>query len=409
MIENQDTRPVVTGIGVVTAIGTNYDEFWNALMTGRTGVHPVRSFDTSPFPAHIGCEVSADLVPISADPKVGRAARLGVIAARQAVQAAALDGSELQDVGLIVGTTMGEACWIEAWSPDQFRGEPAQMPAQELLRSGPDQIGTDVARILGLGGPVSAVAAACAAGNYAIGRAADLIRLGRVDKLLAGGTDAFSRVAFMGFAQLGALAAEACRPFSVDHDGIVIGEGAAMLLVESLTSARARGARILAEVSGFGLSCDAYHIVSPLPDGSGARRAIQSALADAGMHPAQIDYICAHGTGTVANDRAEVAAVRGVFGEHIVPMSSIKALTGHAMGAASAIEAVACIAALQHQVIPPTWNWTAPDPECAWDVVPNVPRPAKLQAVLNNAYAFGGNNASVIFSRWNEGEGNIAL
>ena len=392
-------RPVVTGMGVVSPIGDDPDALWASLLGGRSGVGPVRSFDTSAFPTHIGCEArdAPLLSPDGMEPPPGRATLLAATAGGQALEEAGLDERDLEDTGLCVGTTMGEACWLEAWSPEDVAAGPAAVPAEELLRSGPDRVGMDVARLLGLRGPVSVLGAACAAGNYAIARAADLVRAGRVERVLAGGTDGFSRVAFVGFSRLGALAAEACRPFSAGRDGIVLAEGAGMVLVESLSSARARGAAPLAEVAGTGLSCDAHHIVSPHPEGAGAVRAMEAALTDARLEPGDVDYVCAHGTGTPANDRAEVAAARALFGQRSVPMSSIKALTGHAMGGASAIEAVACLLALRHQIVPPTWNLLTLDPDCEWDVVADGPRPASLGVVMNNAYAFGGNNASVLF------------
>lgn len=393
-----DRTPVVTGIGTITPIGSDAASFWAALLAGRSGVAPVRAFDTSGFATHIGCEVeSAVIAPLAREiPGVGRAALLATAAGMEALRD--LPDRDRRGIGLCIGTTMGEACWLEAWSPDAVRAGPGAVPAEELLRSGPDQLGLDCARLLGLDGSLTVLAAACAAGNYAIARAADLIRLGRIERVLAGGTDAFSRVAFTGFARLGALAAESCRPFSADRDGIVIAEGAALLLIESLRSARARNAEILAVVAGSGLSCDAHHIVSPHPEGAGALRAMRMALRDADRSPRDLDWICAHGTGTRANDRAEILAARALCGDRIVPMSSIKALTGHSLGAASAIEAVACVQALRHQMIPPTWNHRVDDPECAWDVVPNAPRAADLRLVLNNAYAFGGDNASVLFA-----------
>jgi 3-oxoacyl-[acyl-carrier-protein] synthase II len=392
--------PVVTGLGIVSPIGSDCTAYWHALMTGTSGVGLVRSFDTSRYSTHIGCEIPrgdySDRLIVGRLP--GRAALLATMAGQQALAQADLPQDVLSSVGTCIGTTMGEACWLESWPEQQVIAGDDALPAEELLRSGPDQVGLDTARLLGLGGPVTSYAAACAAGNYAIGRAADLIRLGRADWLIAGGTDAFSRVAYTGFARLGALAKEACRPFSADRDGLVLGEGAAMLVLESLESAQARAATIYAVVSGFGLSCDAFHIVSPHPEGAGVLRSMQAALKDADLSPDDIDYICAHGTGTVAGDAAEVAAVRQLYGGHrAVPMSSVKALTGHALGASSAMEAVACILALNHQIIPPTWNFGATDSACAWDVVPNKPRPAPLRMILNNANAFGGHNATVIF------------
>lgn len=379
---------------MVSPVGVDAGSFWSALLEGRTGAAPVTAFDTSPFTSRLGCEVRG--VAPSTWPGPGRAATLATEAGRQALADAGLTRAEIADTALVLGTTMGESCWLESWSADAVRAGACAVPAEQLVRSGPDAIGVDVAAALGLRGPVSVLAGACAAGNYALGRALDLVRLGRAERVLAGGTDAFSRVAFTGFSRLGALAAEACRPFSANRDGLVLGEGAAFLLVESEKTAASRGAQPAAELAGIGLSGDAFHIVSPDPEGRGAARAMIAALADAGLDRLDIGYLSAHGTGTPANDRAEVAAVRSVFGAGGPPMSSIKALTGHGLGAASAIEAVACVLALREQVAPPTWNFTGADPDCDWDVIPDGPRALELAAVLSNAYAFGGCNASLL-------------
>jgi 3-oxoacyl-[acyl-carrier-protein] synthase II len=382
---------VITGLGVVSPIGVGVETFWASLLAGTTGVVQVESFDTSGFPSRIGCEVREIALESASEPGPGRAALLAAEAGRQALAQAGLAGT---DVGLAIGTTMGESCWLEAWNPADVRS--GTVPAEELVRSGPDQVGRDVAAELGLGGRVAVLAGACAAGNYALGHALDLVRLGRADAVLAGGTDAFSRVAFTGFARLGALATEACRPFSADREGLVLGEGAAMLVVESETAAAARGAEPLAELAGIGLSGDAFHIVSPDPQGRGAARAMEAALEDAGADRGEIGYLSAHGTGTPANDRAEVAAARAIFGKTGPPMSSIKAITGHGLGAASALEAVACVQALREQIAPPTWNFTRADPDCDWDAIPNEPRELELSVVISNAYAFGGANASLV-------------
>ena len=404
IVADRDGRTVVvSGMGVVSPIGSTCGRFWSSLMTGQSGVGPVRSFDTEAFPVHIGCEVQAEDLRLGnpLDPTCGRTTRMAVDAGYQAISNAKLREEDLSETGLCLGTTMGEASWLEAWPVKDVMAGPHAVPAEELLRSDPAEIGLRTAERLGLGGQVTMLAGACAAGNYAIGRAIDLVRLGSLERVLAGGADAFSRIAFTGFARLGALASETCRPFSRDRDGIVLGEGAAMLVIESLHSADRRGAPILAEAAGYGLSCDAHHIVSPHPDGSGLFRAMEAARKDARMLPEMIDYICAHGTGTRANDSTEVTAVRGLFAAGDcpieVPMSSIKALTGHGLGAASAIEAVASVLALEQQTLPPTWNYRDPDPEADWDVVPNAPRRALIHAVMNNAAAFGGNNAVTIF------------
>ena len=385
---------MITGLGAVSPVGADVESLWDALLAGTTGVAAVESFDATAFDVRIGCEVRDLELASAREPRPGRAALLAAAAGRQALAQAGLAIERRGDVALALGTTMGESCWLEAWTTaDVVAGTVA---AEELVRSGPDQVGRDVAAELGLGGRVTVLAGACAAGNYALGHALDLVRLGRADTVLAGGTDSFSRVAFTGFARLGALAPDACRPFSADRSGLVLGEGAAFLVVESATAAAARGAAVLAELVGIGLSGDAFHIVSPDPQGRGAARAMAAALEDARIPPGDVDYLSAHGTGTPANDLAEVAAARSVFGDEGPPMSSIKALTGHGLGASSALEAVACVRALQEQVAPPTWNFTRPDPACVWDVIPNEPRERELGVVVSNAYAFGGANASVV-------------
>jgi len=391
---------VVTGLGVVSPVGCGAGALWQALLMGRSGVRPVRSFDTGAYASHLGAEVDdrdGRFTPHPGGP--GRSTLLAAAAGRQALLAAGLSEDDLADTALCIGTTMGEACWLEAWPREAVATTPASLPADELLRSGPDQVALDTAALVGLGGNVSAVAGACAAGNYALAEAADLIRLERAERVLAGGADAFSRTAFTGFSRIGALSATGCRPYGAGRDGIVLGEGAAMLVVESLASARRRGARVLATIVGSGLACDAHHIVSPEPEGKGLRRALEAALDDAAVRTGAVDWICGHGTGTPANDLAEINALRAVFaGPDPPPLSSIKALTGHGLGGASAIEAVACVLALQQQIVPPTWNTGAPDPECAWDIVADGPRRARLGVVVNAASAFGGNNAAVVLA-----------
>ena len=256
-----------------------------------------------------------------------------------------------------------------------------------------------VANELGVGGRVAAVGGACAAGNFALARALDDVRSGRSSRVLAGGVDAFSRTALIGFARLGALAEDGCRPFGLSRQGLVLGEGAAFLLVEELSSALARGAEPLAVLAGAGLSCDAHHPTSPHPEGAGAARAMRAAMSDAGVRPDDIGWVSAHGTGTPANDRAEVLALRTVFTGRRPPASSVKSLSGHGLGAASAIEAVLAVQALRSGCLPPTWHVGEQDPECDWDVVTDGPRPLEGDVVLNQAYAFGGCNAVTVFRR----------
>lgn len=243
---------------------------------------------------------------------------------------------------------------------------------------------------------------ACAAGNYAIGYGFDLIRTGRADLMLAGGADAFSRIPYMGFARLGAIAPERCQPFDKNRKGMIPGEGAAMLVLEPLTAALDRGGRIYAEVLGYGLSCDSHHMTAAHPQGDGAIRAMAAAMRNSGVTAADVDYISAHGTGTPTNDRVESIAVNALFGGRVprVPTSSVKSMIGHTMGAASAIEAAVCALALDTGWIPPTINYCEPDPECDIDCVPNEARRTHPRIVLNNAYAFGGNNASLCLARY---------
>jgi 3-oxoacyl-[acyl-carrier-protein] synthase II len=262
-------------------------------------------------------------------------------------------------------------------------------------------IAEGVACALGFEGPLLTLPTACAAGNYAVADALEILRSGAAQVMLAGGADAFSRSAFIGFSRLHAMSPDVCRPFDRERQGLLLGEGAAVLVLERAEHARARGRRPLAKVLGAAQSCDGYHITGPHPEGRGAARVMVGALADARLTTEDVDHINAHGTGTLHNDRVESLAIRTVFGERAaeIPVSSIKALTGHTMGAAGAIESVASVLALVHETVPPTWNFRTPDPECALDVVPNSPRRAALRTVLNNSYAFGGNNASILFGR----------
>lgn len=398
-------RVVITGIGVVSPIGTGKDVFWKALLAGESGIRPVRSFDTSAFPVHIGGEVP------DFDPKqhlerqkpdsMGRASQMAIAAAREALTDARLNLSDVDRsrVGVSMGTTSGEPLFVEFYNDAKKRGEAS--PAETFGRYPCHVIPAHVAMEFGLNGPALMIPNACAAGNYAIGYGFDLIRNGRVDMMLAGGADAFSRIPYMGFARLGAIAPERCQPFDKNRKGMVPGEGAAVLVLESLDGAKARGATVYAEVLGYGASCDSHHMTAAHPQGEGAMRAMSAAISQSGLTTDSIDYISAHGTGTPTNDRVESLAVRTLFGERApqVPMSSIKSMLGHTMGAASAIEAIACTLAVHTGWIPPTINHEEPDPDCGLDIVPNKARKTDPKVALNNAYAFGGNNASLCVAR----------
>ena len=392
---------MITGIGVVSPLGRGPDSLWSSVLSGRSGISRAPD-DAAPLAGQLAAQVPDSLFSegfrdATGRPAIGRAATLADLAVRDALGSAALAA---RDVDLVVGTTMGEPTWIDTWpDSDAALAPPPVDRAEELLHGAPDGLAASIADTSGVGGRVAAVGGACAAGNYALARALDDVRAGRADRVLAGGVDAFSRTAFIGFAKLGALALDSCRPFGLDRQGLVLGEGAAFLLVEARTSAQRRGARVLAELTGAGLSCDAHHPTSPHPEARGATAALRAALDDAAVVADDVDWVSAHGTGTGANDRTEIIALRNVFTGRQPPASSLKSLTGHGLGAASAIEAVLCVLALRHQIVPPTWRVGTQDPDCSWDVVGEGPRSADLRTVVNEAYAFGGCNAVTVMSR----------
>ncbi|HYU35574.1 MAG TPA: beta-ketoacyl-[acyl-carrier-protein] synthase family protein [Thermoanaerobaculia bacterium] len=398
-------RVVVTGLGAVTPVGAGRGEVWDNLLAGRSGFAPVESFDTSKFSTHLGAEVRGfDPAPWvrKLDPsRLGRASQLAVAAARMALEDAGIAPGEIapERTGVAMGTTSGEPREVERFDDRFLAGDTASIGAEFITLYPCHMIAAHVARELGLAGVCTMIPTACAAGNYAIAHGLDLLRRGRADVMLAGGADAFSRITYSGFHRLGAIAPERCQPFDKNRKGMIPGEGAAILVLEPLERARARGARIYAEVAGYGLSCDAHHMTAAHPEGDGAARAMEGALADAGLRPEDVSYISAHGTGTPTNDRLETLAVLRVFGDAAprTPMSSVKSMIGHTMGAASAIEALVCSLAVDTGWIPPTMNLEEPDGDL--DYVPNQARQHDVRVAMNNAYAFGGNNASVIFRR----------
>jgi len=395
-------RIAVTGLGAVTPVGTGKDEVWASLLAGRLGFAPVESFDTKAFNVHMGAEVQGfSPVPyvLRLDPqRMGRASQLAIAAARLALADADLGAVTSELAGVAMGTTSGEPREVERFDDRYLAGELDAVGAEFMTRYPCHMIAAHVARELGFGGINTMIPAACAAGNYALAHAVDALRAGRAELMLAGGADAFSRITYAGFARLGAIAPERCQPFDRRRQGMIPGEGAAVLVLEPLDAARRRGARIYAEVAGYGLSCDAHHMTAAHPEGDGAVRAMSRALADAGVAPAEVSYISAHGTGTPTNDRLEALAVGRVFGAGTrVPISSIKSMLGHTMGAASAIEAAVCALAVATDEIPPTMGLE--DPENDLDYVPNAARRLRVEVAMNNAYAFGGNNASTIFRK----------
>jgi 3-oxoacyl-[acyl-carrier-protein] synthase II len=409
-------RVAVTGVGMVTSVGSGRHSFWPALVAGQSGITPVQSFDTAAYEVHLGGEVrSFQPEPWCRrlDPSaLGRSSQMAIAAARLALEDAGLKGVEVRSpdgardehrssVGVFMGTTTGEPLYVEEYNDAHAAGDLGRFPERHYGRYPCSVIAEHVADELEVTGPCAMFPTACAAGNYAIAAGFDLIRTGRVERAVVGAADSFSRIVYTGFARLGAIAPDRCQPFDLERKGMIPGEGAAVLILESLDGARERGAQPTVEVLGCGLSCDAHHMTAPHPEGAGALVAMRLALRDGDVSASEVDYVCAHGTGTPNNDRVESTAIRGLLEERAdrVPVSSIKSMLGHTMGAASAIEAVACVLALETGIVPPTMNFETPDPDCVLDCVPNRARRVDPAVVLSNAFAFGGNNATLCLGR----------
>lgn len=407
-------RVVVTGLGVVSCIGIGPVEFAAGLRSGRSGVAPITAFDTSGYAHSNGCPVTgfdpADWVYHAPLAELGRASRFAAAAARMALLDSGLAPAKLRAARcqISIGTTDGESHDLDRLAaasvsttsvPHDESATPPSRLSQLARRSRAARLSAAVAQELELpDAEVVTIGTACSAGNYAIGNGLDAIRHGDADFAICGGADAICRKTFTSFYRLGTIAPDCCRPFDADRKGILTGEGAGVLLLESLDSALARGAGIYAEVLGYGLNCDAHHPVAPLD--TSVARCMALALEDAGVKSAEVDLISAHGTGTKANDATETRAIREVFGPAPPRTISLKSMLGHSMGAASALGAAACCLALTHGFIPPTINHERTDPDCGdIDCVPNTAVDADLGVVVNNGLAFGGNNAVVVLGK----------
>ena len=403
-----ERRVVITGLGVITPIGSGTDKFWKALLEGKSGVSEVTCFDTSGHKVHKGTEVRdfnpRDYVKNGTVDQLGKGSQMAIAATQLALTDAGLKPGEVDParIGVSVGTTGGEIQILEKINLIRYGQDEDHVDIDLFLRHPCNNIPSNIAREFGLKGPNIIIPTACAAGNYAIGYAYDLIKLGRTDYMLAGGADPFSKVAFIGFSRLGAVSPDICQPFDRNRKGMLVGEGAGVLLLEPLDNALRRGANIYAEIIGYGLSCDGYHITIPHPEGDGVASSLRKALKSAGIAPEEVQYINAHGTGTVANDKAETISIKKVFGDHAKKLlvSSIKSMMGHTMGAASAIETVTCALVVKHDVVPPTINYETKDPECDLDYVPNAKREHPVNIALNTAYAFGGNNSCLVIKKF---------
>ncbi len=418
--ERQMTKPrriVVTGVGAVTPLGNDVPTFWAAVQAGASGVGPITRWDAAAYETTFAAEVRdfdpAATVGRKESRRMDRYSQFAVAAAREAVADADLviAEGEASRVGAIIATAIGGLETIEDGMQTLLEKGPSRVGPFFMPMMLPNMASGNVAIAIGATGPNFAPVSACASAAHAIGEAAEIIRRGDADVMLAGGSEApVTRLSVAGFGAMGALSrrnddpARASRPFDAGRDGFVLGEGGAVLVLESEERALARGAMILGEVAGYAMTDDAFHLVQPGPGGEGAARAMNLALKKADLRAAQIDYVNAHGTSTPLNEKLETAALRRVFGDWLprVPVSSTKSMTGHLLGAAGAIEAVISLMAMRDSVIPPTINYEAPDPDCDLDVVPNAARPGSLRHVMSNSLGFGGHNVSLIFSQYEE-------
>jgi len=394
---------VVTGLGAVSSIGIGKEEFWANVLKGKSGISDVTLFDTSKFKRHRAGEIknftSSDFIPESIAKFIGRASQFGIAAAKLALEDAnfPLDDIQTKKLAIIIGTTMAESSVIDSSGEMFIKEEWDKITKQLLVNTFSPSIARSIGYFLKAKGENLLIPNACAAGNYALGYGFDLIRKGEIEFAIVGGAESLSRVAFQGFQRLYAMSPEVCSPFDKNRQGMLLGEGAGILILESLERAVKRNATIYAKVLEYGLSCDAYNMT--IPSRIGIKKAMAKAIKNASISPRDIDYISAHGTGTVQNDKEESHAIKEVFGDNKIAVSSIKSILGHTMGAASALEALACCLALKDDIVPPTINFKTPDPECAIDCVPNKARRIKLNKVLNNGFAFGGNNCCVVLGK----------
>lgn len=408
-------RAVVTGMGVVSPLGNNLPEFWDNLLNGRSGIDFVTRFDVSSLPTKVAGEIKnfepTKWIDKKEARRMDRFAQFAVAAAHMAVQNAGINFERVDRdrAAAIVGCGIGGAITWEEQKENLMTKGPNRISPFFVPMLISNMAAGYLSIIFGLQGPSMTVATACASASNAIGEALRLIQHGEADVVLCGGTEApVTPLAFAGFCSMKAMStekenpAQACRPFDQQRSGFVMGEGAGILVIESLEHAQARGAEILAELAGYGSSSDAYHITSPAPGGAGAAKAMRKALQDAGVEPANVTYINAHGTGTDANDAAETAAIKEVFGVGAtqVAISSTKSMTGHLLGAAGAIEAIACTLAVKNGAIPPTINLNEPDPECDLDYVPHTARRQEVKVAMSNTFGFGGHNATIVLQQF---------
>jgi 3-oxoacyl-[acyl-carrier-protein] synthase II len=411
------TRVVVTGLGAVTPLGNSVPEYWRAFCEGRSGVGPITRFDPKRLDCRIAAEVKGfeplKVIEKKELKKLDLFIQYAIVAGVEAVEHAKIDFSQVDPTraGALVGSGIGGILSVLEWHRVILEKGPSRVSPFFVPSLIVNMASGQLSIRYKLKGPNSSVVTACATGNHAIGDAFRIIQRGEADLMVAGGSEAIiDELPIGGFAQMKALSTRndeptrASRPFDADRDGFVPGEGAGIVVLESLDLARRRGARIYAEIVGYGMTADAYHMTAPDPEGDGAIRAMAGALRDGGLRPEDIGYVNAHGSSTPYNDKTETLAIKQVFGDHArrLAVSSTKSMTGHLLGAAGGIEAIATVLALQQGILPPTINYETPDPECDLDYVPNAARKVEVDAALSNGFGFGGTNATLAFRRWRD-------
>jgi 3-oxoacyl-[acyl-carrier-protein] synthase II len=415
-------RVVLTGVGAVTPVGNNVKDYWDSLINGKTGVTRLTVFDPSPFNSRIAAEVKDFDAKRYMNPKQERRldkfVKFAIAAAKMAVEDSGLDRDKIiqEKAGVYIGSGIGGLHTVEAEHEKYIRSDDEAKAASKIspflipmlivnMASGMVSIE------LGFKGPNSSAVTACATGSHSIGDAFKIIQRCEADIMVAGGSEAaITKMGFGGFCALKALSMRnddpqhASRPFDRDRDGFVMGEGSGVVVLEELEHARKRGAEIYCEIAGYGMSGDAYHMTAPDPEGDGAVRCMRGSLKDAGVDPSDVDYINAHGTSTILNDKMETGAIKKVFGQRAydMPVSSTKGVTGHLLGATGATELIACALAIKHSVIPPTINYENPDPDCDLDYVPNVAREAGVDIAISNSLGFGGHNVTLTLKKFKE-------
>lgn len=409
-------RVVITGLGILSCIGSSVDTYWDSLVHGKSGIGLITAFDTTGHDVKIGGQVkdfnAEEFVGKKDARKMDRFLHFAVAAAKLALENSGIEVNEsnAEEIGVAIGSGIGGMITLENQHKILIERGPGKVSPFFIPMLISNMASGHVGLQYGLKGPNLSIVTACATGGHCIGEAAYIIKRGEANVMLAGGTEAtLTPLAFAGFANMKATSttnddpARASRPFDLERNGFVMSEGAGVLVLEEYEHAKRRGAHIYAELKGFGMTADAHHITNPEPEGKGATRAMRIALANSEITEEDVDYINAHGTATPAGDKAETLAIKNVFGERAykIPISSTKSVMGHGLGAAGALESIVCILALEKGIIPPTINLEHPDPDCDLDYVPNVAIKREINCALNNSFGFGGQNAVLVFKKWN--------